>query len=948
MVRSDRSDSTDRRKRGGGVVTFVHDNMEYATIPLHSKRTCDVQAIRLGTTGKICLVNVYMAPHKEKNIREAMNNDLSKVLTHLTTNRETAGDHIICTGDFNYPDVIWQPRGEAAGSLPIYLGRKTQEMGFVNIVRKFQLFQMNNTPNTRGTTLDLVLTTNPAIITVLPSSTEHCITAESRHHTPIEIQYRQSTTREAEIENVREKDTFHINMKRVRREIEATIFSVFTQTELINPLFSHVNMIMVNIRRTTDIIKSVQDKSTNKLKKQNPVDANLHPWTHTRKYRNLERQKSHLKNIFLRYPTEENRRELTNAQIKCYDEYKRLKQKYYGTLIENSSGNAKELYTMMRLQKRPKHELPIRMTVNNTVVVGEQKLILMKQHLESCFTVPIDPLPTNVFALQYEIAQIHSAYYDETKQHFWTNYESCCTEEEIRGYILSLNERKDDGPMRISARILKNCIGKLAPIVTNLVNSIFATGIVPDDWKQNYINPIPKKGDVNQIQNYRGISMQSVLPKILDKAITHRLLLHMNEQFTDAQHGFRPQRGTLTNQLEITQHIHEATLQGARVDVIYLDFSRAFDTVSHRILARKLATYGMPLSFLQVIMSFVTNRGMTLKVDGRQTEHSFRVLSSVPQGSHSAPVLFIAFTNDIVQCLNQSSVNISLYADDTKAYAIVKNRMDRQQLQRVLDNISEWSTNNELNLNPSKTVQVTYLPHTRAHRDALRNIPTTYFIGSDIIERKANTKDLGVIFDEDLNFELQVKTVQLKAMSLFAAAARFVKSVHHPPLMDKIAKTYILPILEYNAIVWDQRAVGILQPLEKILHKVSRVTLSTPFRYDHPRYINHNQRAERMRMFTLAQRRTIQRIITVKRILSGDIRTSLATKLQQLRYQSQANMRCPPIFNLPRLNPLPRKSPISIMIEETNVLRRHFSFNESDNIIRNRLKALYRPPRGRH
>lgn len=137
--------------------------------------------------------------------------------------------------------------------------------------------------------------------------------------------------------------------------------------------------------------------------------------------------------------------------------------------------------------------------------------------------------------------------------------------------ISELKVSKDPGPMSISATFLQYNAEILAPILCNAINTIIHTGRIPEDWKVSYITPIPKKGSPISIENYRGIAMQSCIPKILDKFITGLLYKQMGSIITPNQHGFRKGKGTTTNLIEITQLLHD-NAKDAQIDVIYFDY----------------------------------------------------------------------------------------------------------------------------------------------------------------------------------------------------------------------------------------------------------------------------------------------------------------------------------------------------------------------------------------
>lgn len=215
------------------------------------------------------------------------------------------------------------------------------------------------------------------------------------------------------------------------------------------------------------------------------------------------------------------------------------------------------------------------------------------------------------------------------------------TLDEVTDAISNLDCKKDAGPISISAKfIIYNC-DKLAPILLEIFNGILATGIFPSEWKNAYITPIPKKGSLADVANYRWIAMQSIIPKLFDVLITGKIYSHVSAIIPNCQHGFVKGRSTTSNLFEITHFMQQNLRQNDKVDVVYFDFSKAFDHVDHALLAAKLASIATPYTLYKAIITFICYRVYTLKVDGRVCSNVFTSTSGVPQGSHCGPLLYL-------------------------------------------------------------------------------------------------------------------------------------------------------------------------------------------------------------------------------------------------------------------------------------------------------------------
>ena len=263
-----------------------------------------------------------------------------------------------------------------------------------------------------------------------------------------------------------------------------------------------------------------------------------------------------------------------------------------------------------------------------------------------------------------------------------------------------MNTNKSPGPDNLYPKILKNIKEQIAKPLTDILDMSLQQGSMLQDWKKANVTPIYKKGGRGQPGNYRPISLTSVICKILESIIKDGIVqfLEENKLIRDTQHGFTKNKSCLTNLLEFYHklfHQHDST---KALDIVYLDFQKAFDKVPHDKLMHKVKALGIRNSIGNWIENWLRNREQRVVINGSASEWRW-VTSGVPQGSVLGPLLFIIYINDIDVGLNNT---VSKFADDTKIGNAIITEDDRLSFQKDLNTISEWSTNWDMPFNISK------------------------------------------------------------------------------------------------------------------------------------------------------------------------------------------------------------------------------------------------------
>lgn len=416
-----------------------------------------------------------------------------------------------------------------------------------------------------------------------------------------------------------------------------------------------------------------------------------------------------------------------------------------------------------------------------------------------------------------------------------------CTTEEVEKYLKNLDVNKSPGPDGIPPRIVKECATQLAPSLTNLFNKIFSSGILPLDWKAANIAPIHKKKSKFTRENYRQISLTSIISKIGEKIVRDRSVdFWLSRQVFDSnQFGFLQCKSTVSQLLLCYNDWSKSRSNNKPTDVVFLDFCKAFDSVPHERLLYKLSQHGIGGALLEWFRNFLTNRRQRVVVRGTYSGWS-NVKSGVPQGTILGPILFLIYINDLP---NGVSSSVKLFADDTKIYRELSDvEGDALSLQSDLNRMSCWAKTWQMSFNPEKC-EVMRITH---QRDL--SVPIYHLFGKPL--KVVNKfKDLGIIMSNNLKWSEHVNTIVNKANRILGLIKRTV-GPSNTVVFTLLYKALVRPILEYASPVWSPYLVKDIKALEGIQRRASRMALKQK-RGDMP----YDQRCKLLKWNSLEKRR---------------------------------------------------------------------------------------------
>ena len=357
--------------------------------------------------------------------------------------------------------------------------------------------------------------------------------------------------------------------------------------------------------------------------------------------------------------------------------------------------------------------------------------------------------------------------------------------EKVLHFLQSANDSASVCCDDVPPAFLKHCAFQLSPLVAALYEDILKRKKWPDVWKTAYITPLYKKDSHSDVSNYRPISLLPKLSLGLERILFDYIYTSIRPKITKYQSGFMSRRSTVTQLLNFCDELYRNHELGISSFVFYVDIKKAFDSVPHHKLLKKLADFGLDVSFLQLLKSYLSGRFQRVRINGVLSDF-VSIMSGVPQGSILGPLLFLLFVNDLPDYLLSKP---SLFADDLKCCST-----SVPVLQRDLDAVINWCGENSLDLHPDKCKVLKFFNHSSENPDL--------YIGDHKIDESLDVKDLGIIFSSDLSWSHHVSEKLFKCNKVYFMLKRNVPSSTPRQTKVRLYKACILSVLTYGSSIW--------------------------------------------------------------------------------------------------------------------------------------------------
>ncbi len=763
-----RQDRRDTKKGcGGGVLIYVTDDpsikVQEIFPPGHDSFTNSVW-IQVLLPNKLSFITggVYRSP----NSSEENNESLVKMLEWVCRKKE-----VLIFGDFNLPNVDWD----------LLTGGNKLEQMFVDCFQEGLLTQHVEFPTRYNpdNILDLILTTDEELVGSVTTGGK----LGASDHVVLIAELSVETNKPETSEQV--YDFKKANWEAIKEQMRDVDWQ-----ETLRPIDASQAY-----QQFLDKVMHIIDSN---IPKKNRRKRNRPLWASRGTMRIIRKKKK----LFLTYSNSReyaNYMEYKKMERNVNKEVRRSKRLFEQNLAKRIKDDPKAFFAYLNSQRKVKESVGPLKNKEGELITDELGMAnILNEFFSSVFTEEdTSQMP--------EVEEVFTGTEEQQlKDMFFT--ESMISEK-----LRQLKPNKAPGPDNMYTNILRNLSEEFATPLSELFNRSMRESEVPRQWKDANVTPLFKKGSKQSPGNYRPVSLTSVICKTFETFLRDGIMKHLKEHslLRDSQHGFRPHRSTVTNLLEFLDEVTTLVDEGFPVDIIYLDFAKAFDKVPHQRLILKLEAHGITGLISKWVEKWLSNRLQRVVLNGQASEWA-AVSSGVPQGSVLGPVLFLIYINDIDNAVTSM---IKKFADDTKLYRQTESDQEANELQEDLHRIMKWSEEWQMLFNTGKC---------KVMHVGFNNPKRCYTMGDNTLEEVIFEKDLGIIIDNTLKPSRQCAQAVKKANQVLGMV-KMSLSCRSKEIILPIYKHLIRPHLEYAIQAWNPYLKKDIELIEGVQHRVTKL-----------------------------------------------------------------------------------------------------------------------------
>ena len=763
--------------------TFINKNHKLGTV-LHTDKSLKAQEVSIlndnefeesvwctfttHNAEKVLLGCIYRSPNSSPTNTENLKSLLSSQLIQTY-------DKICIVGDFNLPSIRWD--GEWTNE---------EDDSFIECIRDAYLFQQVQKPTRarHGQTsniLDLVLVNDQD----LTSEIEHLDPlGKSDHHVlKFQLQIQKS--------KIKYTPKYSYNLKKgdyrkMREEFQDQNWQDMHNMAL-EEAWEHIKT----------LIHSSMDKHI--PKKKCTAKRNIKPPWMTQSIGKQAKRKYYLYQKYMQSKSGHDYDKYIKMRNLCKKKIKKARKNHERDIANKSKDNPSCFWKYV--QARTKSDAGI-CTLNredgSKAATDQDKAETLNKFFASVFT-------------REDVSSVPPLEEGSRSQGIFIS-EARVTPTAVEDRLKKLNTKKAQGPDKVPARVLSELSKELAVPLSIIFNMSLESGTLPKDWKEAEVTAIFKKGSKSDPGNYRPVSLTCILCKVLESVVRDAVVTHFEDHklYAECQHGFRRKRSCVSQLLEVMEDLTAIMEAGDSLDIVYLDFRKAFDSVPHERLLTKLAAYGVSGNLLKWIRHFLSDRTQKVRI-GDSLSSEAKVISGIPQGSILGPILFTVFINDLPDSIDSTC---KIFADDTKLYGSVKNQAE---IQKDLTSLQNWSDTWNLHFNVAKCKVLHVGKNNPEH-----NYSMTLNGRGQSVGKCTEEKDLGVTFDKAFTFDVHIQRAINKANQMIG----LIKRTFISPDKDTFVKLYkalVRPHLEYGNIIWHPTLKRQSAAIEKSQKRATRL-----------------------------------------------------------------------------------------------------------------------------
>ena len=749
-LRLDRSDTSNGI--GGGIIVYIKSDLtilpnDQTEVKFDQSLSCRIQQQNKDSPTDIYVI--YRSPNSNES------NDME--LCRLVSNLESDS---VLIGDFNYPRINWTN-----------MTADKKSKLFLDTVQDKLLYQyVDFSTHIAGNTLDLVLSNNSDLVVGVE---EYDVLGKSDHKM-IGVTLKLGVEKTCNLQKI--PDWRNADSVKLCHMADC----VDWESEMVN---KGANQSWIYFKEK---LFEIQNKCV-PVKIRRP---NNRPIWLDRQTQSIIRKKYQLYKRFKQSGREIDRTKYDEQNKLAKNAVRKAKRKFERKLAQESRGNNNKKFNSY-IKSRVKSRTtigPLKDEFGDLTDENDKMAEILNLCFSNAFTAENISQPEQLPKLKENIS------FNEVRFH----------RRDIEKKINKLKPSSSPGCDEISAHLLKILIKTVSLPLQLIYTKSFETGVVPDDWKSGNVMPIFKKGTKSNPSNYRPVSLTSIPCKIMEGLIRDQCMdfLLAHDLMNSSQHGFMKNKSCATNLLEFLESVTSNLDNNVPLDLIFLDFSKAFDKVPRVRLLNKMAAHGIDGKVHRWISNWLGGRIQRVVLNGSHSTWR-SVLSGVPQGSVLGPILFVIFINDIDDVVSSVST-IKKFADDTKLGQALLTQDDSLNLQECLDKLTEWSNKWGMSFNVEKC-KVMHVGH--------NNPGYTYKMNNVELASVDQEKDIGVIMHKSLKPSKQCSEAARKAAGILRQIS---KSFHYRDRKTflKLYTTYVRPHLEFSTPSWNPWLVTDVEVLE--------------------------------------------------------------------------------------------------------------------------------------